>query len=138
MARAAGQLRRAPDPERKVEWDASGGERSTHRSANVEAATTSQPPATHDPRGELGRERPDRFAHLPQLCRRRGDEVDVLDRHVVERLRRDVGACVHHYSEAAQDESFAPGESLALVAEPDNRYDADAIDGQGHVNRRSN
>jgi hypothetical protein len=69
MARSADQLRRAPEPERRVEWDASGAERSAHRSANVEAATTSQPPVTHDPRGELGRERPNRFAHLPQLCR---------------------------------------------------------------------
>lgn len=34
---------------------------------------------------------------------------------------------MHHYPEAAQDESFAPGESLALVAEADNRYDAEAI-----------
>jgi hypothetical protein len=36
-------------------------------------------------------------------------------------------AGVHHYPDAAQDESFAPGESLALVADPDNRYDANAI-----------
>ena len=36
-------------------------------------------------------------------------------------------AGVHHYPEAAQDETFAPGESLALVADPDNPYDANAI-----------
>jgi hypothetical protein len=36
-------------------------------------------------------------------------------------------AGVHHYPEAAQDESFAPGESLALVADPDNPFDANAV-----------
>jgi len=32
-----------------------------------------------------------------------------------------------HRSEALQDEAFAPGRPLRLVAEPDNEYDANAI-----------
>lgn len=36
-------------------------------------------------------------------------------------------AGIHHYPVAADDQSFAPGEPLALVAEPDNPHDSDAL-----------
>lgn len=36
-------------------------------------------------------------------------------------------AGVHHYPDSAAHESFAPGQQLALVAEPDNPHDAAAI-----------
>ena len=36
-------------------------------------------------------------------------------------------AGIWHYPDAVDDESFAPGERLALVAEPDNPHDPDAV-----------
>jgi hypothetical protein len=36
-------------------------------------------------------------------------------------------AGIHHYPESGDDESFAPGQALALAAEPDNPYDPDAV-----------